>query len=110
MNTTPEFERWWKEFWVQSPRVSPSPDARAAAWAAWKHRTTVPEVATNKWRDLAHEAFLQLEYLHQRERQHSSTGAVLLRLSEALGFPVETSALAPQPERTRSPLVTKEKE
>lgn len=43
MTTTPAFEHWWKEFWVSS-LVSPSPDARAAAWAAWQHRNgTQPE-------------------------------------------------------------------
>jgi hypothetical protein len=45
------------------------------------------------FRDLAHEAFLQLEYLHQRERKHSSTGAVLLRLSEKLGLPLDPESL-----------------
>lgn len=67
-----------------------------------ENQATLSATRSNEWRDLAHEAFLQLEYLHQRERQHSSTGAVLLRLSEKLGFPLETTTLAPQPERTPS--------
>lgn len=43
------------------------------------------------YRDLAHEAFLQLEYLHQTERKHSSTEAVLLRLSEKLELPLDAT-------------------
>ncbi len=59
----------------------------------------VSETGTN-WREVAHEAFLQLEYLHQRERPHSSTEAMLIRLSEKLGVPLESNPLKPQPERT----------
>ena len=39
MNTTPEFEAWFKEYWVQGFNVSPLDVARRAAWAAWQARS-----------------------------------------------------------------------
>jgi hypothetical protein len=30
-----DFLVWWKDFWVSTPGMNPSPEAKAAAWAAW---------------------------------------------------------------------------
>lgn len=33
---TTEFLVWWKDFWVSTPGMNPSSEAKSAAWAAWQ--------------------------------------------------------------------------
>lgn len=90
------FEEWFKvayPLW-RDDRDQTLKHQLRAAWTAGAESKYVGE---SQWKDLAHEAFLQLEYVNQRtpeDRRHSSTAAVLLRLSEKLGVPLEISRIS----------------
>lgn len=30
-----DFILWWKDFWLSTPGMNPSPESKAAAWAGW---------------------------------------------------------------------------